>query len=505
MSNWVLKRHQIYLFFLVPILSFITWKVGTTLASSQIVIMLDDIIFGVAGASSLLLMSVWILKRPRIYPLFVASLVVLVAWRLGATLASSDILILRADIIFGVLVVISLLLFRVVARSDPEGKRLFALLLLSFGLKLAAFEFRFLFGLLADARPYHLAGRMIADQLAMGQLPPLSAFHQTAFVRLLAGFTIFVTGATLQGVSIIWAWIGLVGMLFFYKAFCRAFPNGDRRLYMLLILFYPTMLLWTSSLGKDALMVMFLGMSAYGAARLRERIDPVGLWWLLLGLGGALVIRPHIAMIFAIAFAVSALIRPVRAGMLTPVVWFIGLALLVGVSAGVVRLAFGYIGVEVSDESVSEFVGASRERTGAHGGSTFEPVNPRTPVGAAFAIPTILFRPFPWEAHNTFAGIAAIEGMGLLALVLYRRRSVTRAIVEVSRNSLVLLTIAYTALFIFAFSAAIGNFGIIARQRAQVLPFVFMLMAYGTRRTGQEVGESSTAPGNAKPPAHLSY
>ena len=44
--------------------------------------------------------------------------------------------------------------------------------------------------------------------------------------------------------------------------------------------------------------------------------------------------------------------------------------------------------------------------------------------------------------------------------------------------ALLLLSIAFTAVFVYLFSA-IGNFGILSRQRAQVLPFVLVLVAVG--------------------------
>ncbi len=483
MSIRILKRPQIFLVFLALVMVFVSWRMGAFVASYDMFRYLDDIMFAALVVISLFLIGVLILKRPQIYPLILSMVVILTSWRMGGILASTEEDIFLAYVVFGVLMAVSLLLFKLVARSDPEGDRLFVFLLVSFALKLAAFDYRLVLGPLADARIYHYTGRTIAHQLAGGHLPVLASYHGTEFIRLLAGVAYFVMGETFQGISMLWAWFGLMGMLFFYKAFSTAFPNGNRRLYMPLILLYPTMLMWTSTLGKDALMVSFLGMSTYGAARLRQRIDPIGFWWLLLGLGGMLMIRPHVTMIFGVALAAFALIRPVRAGRLTPVVWLAGLVLFLGVAVGTVRVASRFVGIELTEDSVTGFVESTRVRTGRRGGSAFEAVSPRATAGAAIAIPTVLFRPFPMEAHNTVARISSLEGMGLLALMLYRWRNVGGAVVAATRNSYLLLVVIYTLLFIFAFSAAIRNFGILARERAQVLPFVFMLIAYEPRRT----------------------
>jgi hypothetical protein len=104
-------------------------------------------------------------------------------------------------------------------------------------------------------------------------------------------------------------------------------------------------------------------------------------------------------------------------------------------------------------------------------------------VGLAILIPTILFRPFPWEAHTGFALVATVEGMLLLALVLYRWRRLVRGLATSTRNSYLTLIITYMFLFIVIFSG-ISNFGILVRQRVQLLPFLFMLIAYlAPRRT----------------------
>lgn len=431
-------------------------------------------------------MSTLASRSPQLHRVLVAvPLLVLLAWGLGAFLASKDIETVRAAVMLTLLVVASLMIFWLVAQSDPGGRTLFILLLVSFGLKLLAVGFRFYGGLLADAFVYHQVGQRFALQLAGGQWPEVARYSGTEFVRLATGLVYFVTGPTIYGSSILWAWLGLIGMLFFYKAFSTAFPGGNRRLYMFLILLYPSMLLWTSSLGKDALMTLFLGMASYGAARIQQRIEAHGLWWLALGLSGTLMIRPHLAAVFAVAVAASALFRPIRAGILTPVVRVLGLAFFIVISAAVISTARGFVGLEnLEAQTVFGFLDVAQGRT-EQGGSAFERADPRSPLGFAVSIPTTLFRPFPWEAHSMAALIASLEGFGLLAIFLYSYRGVRAAIVEAPRDSFLVLTFVYALLFFFFFSA-ISNFGIIARQRVQLYPFVFMWIAYLSARPRAE-------------------
>lgn len=397
---------------------------------------------------------------------------------IGTAVAAGDAETVRAIVILSSVSLVSIVLFWVISRAQTPSSALLQVLWIGFGLKLAAMIYRGLGGVLADAYVYHWRGVSIARQLATGEWPADVGALGSAFMRLLTGLVYYALGVSFIGISVIWTWFGLMGMLFFYLAFATAFPEGNRRLYLLLIFLYPSMLLWTSSLGKDALMILFLGMATYGAARIQRRIDVIGLWWLALGIGGAFMVRPHLAAVFVVALGASFLNRPIHLGVLSPVMRLAGILAVVLVFVAVIASSREYIGFEeLGTEETLGFIEGYQEAS-ARGGSAFEQVDPRTPAGLAMAIPTVLFRPFPWEAHNVTALIAALEGVGLFALMVYRRRSVLAALRDARRNSFLLLCAVYLALFIFFFTA-IGNFGIIARQRAsQFLPFVFMLLAY---------------------------
>lgn len=410
-------------------------------------------------------------------PLFLA-----LAWSLGAIVASNDAVVVRAAFFLSTIVIVSLLLFWVVARADPEGRALLVILLVSLMLKLLAMCFRFYAGLLSDAYDYHNVGAEFAGILSRGRWPEGIQYGGTDVIRLLTGLVYFVTGETMYGISILWAWFGLLGMLFFYKAFITAFPGGHRRIYMYLIFLYPSMLLWTSSLGKDAAMVMLLGMGAYGVARLQQRIELIGAFWLGLGLFGMLMIRPHIAALFALSAGLASLFRPIRAGMMTPLLRLAGVLLFAAVAAVVVSTAADYIRLEsLATEDVLSFIEYEQGQS-QRGGSAFEQVSLRSnPVVFLVNIPTIFFRPYPWEAlsanRSTFALIASLEGLGLFLLFVFRWHSVRTAVATMLRNSYVMFALAYIVVFVFIFSA-VANFGIIARQRSSLFPFVFMLIAF---------------------------
>src|SRR5262249_46249108 len=102
--------------------------------------------------------------------------------------------------------------------------------------------------------------------------------------------------------------------------------------------------------------------------------------------------------------------------------------------------------------------------------------NPRTPLGFPEATITSLFRPFPTEAHTTEALGTAIEGVFLAVLTIMSLRRLMTIPRRLRRQPYLLYALVYFILWILSFGI-IGNFGILARQRTQMLPFYFALLS----------------------------
>ena len=88
---------------------------------------------------------------------------------------------------------------------------------------------------------------------------------------------------------------------------------------------------------------------------------------------------------------------------------------------------------------------------------------------------TVLFRPLIVDAHNVQALISGIEGTFLLLFSVVRYKWILAAIGSIRRQPYVAFAIGYTGLFIVAFSS-VANFGLLARERTQLLPFFLVLL-----------------------------
>jgi hypothetical protein len=111
-----------------------------------------------------------------------------------------------------------------------------------------------------------------------------------------------------------------------------------------------------------------------------------------------------------------------------------------------------------------------------YGGSQFEPTIVRSPLDIPPAIVTVLFRPFVTEANNAQALAAAVESGFLLVFSLLRIRWILAAVRSVRRQAYVAFALVYTGLFVIAF-ASFPNFGLLARERVQLLPLYFVLLS----------------------------
>ena len=130
---------------------------------------------------------------------------------------------------------------------------------------------------------------------------------------------------------------------------------------------------------------------------------------------------------------------------------------------------------QLTADTVTEQLTTTSTQTG-DGGSEFTPVKVDNPVAMVPAFFTVFFRPLPIEVSSAQELASAMEGLLLLGLLFAARKRIRSIPRLIRTRPYVAFCIGYVLAFVFAFSS-FANFGILARQRVQAIPFLLVALA----------------------------
>jgi hypothetical protein len=370
-------------------------------------------------------------------------------------------------------------------RREVDEKWLATWIIVGFAAKIAGTFARYymvmvLYGA-GDSLRYYAAAVDLARIWRSGSIPPLTGDGSlgTQVVEAATGGLFAIATPSLLGGFVIFAMISYLGQLGLYAAFRRWAKPHQLKPYAFLVLFLPTYAFWPSSIGKDALVILCLGLAAYCISRLLESFElrwvlPLGLS--LVGLG---FVRIHIAALMAMALVGAVIVSKLRigAGFLARGRKFITFA---GAAAAVilaVTLIPEIVGLELGETGdIVPFTDEIARRTSEDGTvAAGDPV--RSVVDVPGAVVLVLFRPFLFEATEVQHLFAAAETTLILLLAVWKLPTMIRNWREWRRNAYLVFCTLYTVAFAIAFSV-VRNLGIIARQRGQVLAF-FLVVVIG--------------------------
>lgn len=394
-------------------------------------------------------------------------------------------------IVFLVLLSVSVPLLRWVARKEEDPwlfKVLFGALVLH--LVFAMIRYFVIFVVYrgnGDAGIYHEAGAIFSRRLRDGDpLHPIALVEnfpvESQRIGDFVGIFYTVTGPSAYAGFFLFTYLCFWGQVLVVRAFKVAVPEGDYRRLALLVLFLPSLLFWPASIGKEALMIACLGVIVYGGALLlAPRPKLRGGVYFVLGTVLILLIRPHVALMsigglgLALAVGLLAGFRGDGAGGSGRGRAFrlVGLVAVI-VLAGVGSTRLGETFKENADGSTAGLEQATSQTS--RGGSEFTPSAVTGPTKLPGGLVTVFFRPFPWEARNLNSLIAGGESLILMVLfALSWRRLMSLPRLALRRPFLIFCAV-YVLLFAIAFSY-LANFGILARQRVQVVPVLLVFLA----------------------------
>ncbi len=350
-----------------------------------------------------------------------------------------------------------------------------------------------------DSVTYHSKGLEMARQLWDLDLSVLGLGHWfggpqwwgTPFMDNLAGLTAALVGPSLRSHFLLFSLIALLGLFAILKASYRTLSVEATGRFALWALLWPSLWFWPSSVGKEAVTLLAIGLATLGYAGRGERI-----YWMWLAAGVALgfAVRPHVAVVLAFAAIIGhwlgRRIYAERWRVLEVLVLFV---LFVFALRGMTAVFGDDTRFQLEDPSIagfSEFVGYWNQQT-VTGGSSIGAV-PAGILGIPAALLNVWVRPFPWEVHNLTALVSAVEIIILWWLIWKNRIELKTALRHWRENRLIRFALPLLLLYTLMIGLTFGNLGIIARQRTPVFPFLLLLIVCVVRQ-GKGAVEAESA------------
>jgi hypothetical protein len=340
---------------------------------------------------------------------------------------------------------------------------------------------------LAQADHLHSVAVGLAPQLRDFDHRGLGRVSGARFVEVLTGQLYALVGDRQWVGFVVFAALGYLGLVLCYLAARASFPALDRRRLAALLFLLPGPLLWTAAPGSDACVILGVGVAAWGLRHLQGGrsvgavVAGFGVWVISL-------VRIDLAVVAALALVVA-----VGVGVMTPPPGrhrrppsLVRLALvtlfMAGAALGLIGRFSDRLDLAASQARVDAVVS---EVTAFSGERDFGPPDASKPVGFVHAVFTVLFRPVLGEQGGVAGVVASLETALLLALVLESVSRSGRVPFRIDRQPLLAFGLVYVVGAIF-FASPVDEFGLLTRQRAQLLPMVAVLLAVAASRSPKE-------------------
>jgi hypothetical protein len=388
-------------------------------------------------------------------------------------------------------------------RLSPGVKRLLIIgLALRIVGSLTRYEMIFrLYGGLGDSVSYFNAGLQYAELIRNLDFSFLfesagwwaGRWWGTQFQRWITGFVVALIGPSMRGGYLFYSFISFGALCLFGLAFHRAYPYLPTSRYLIWLFLWPSLWFWPSSIGKDSVMLLAVGLVTAGYVGRRNTMG----WPLLVaGLALATAIRPHVAGVTVVGVAAAHWLGMFRRMTAWSLAQAVGILL---VAIFVLNTALGQLGLDDVDlEGVQEFM-ETHAVLSSQGGSSID-----TPGGGWLQVPmayvNILLRPFPWEAHNPQALVAALEIVVFWVVVYRRRRRILGVLRHWRKDRFLRLALPLTLLYVAMIGLVFGNLGIIARQRVVILPFLFLFLEAIPRSYAEQILERARSRAGSRRP-----
>jgi hypothetical protein len=273
-----------------------------------------------------------------------------------------------------------------------------------------------------------------------------------------------------HSLKIFWSLIGLISIYITYKAYVLHY--GENKKVLMTLGFFPSILFWSSTLGKDSLILLGISLSIYGCLKIIKEFTLKNLLLVAVGIFIILQIRFWISIlvVFAAMFSFIMTSKKVKNRMLPFLV-----------SCVAFYFSYGFFVEKLKIFTLTEFLDKTNtvSRGWAMGGSGAASVPEFNSVidiikFVPLGVFTALFRPLPGEINNIFGFFSGLENIVLLYVIA---RVCYLSNIKKNLNSaavyLLVFVVSWTLLYC---TVSYQNLGTAVRFKLQILPALVILI-----------------------------
>ena len=279
--------------------------------------------------------------------------------------------------------------------------------------------------------------------------------------------------------KVLFAYVGLIGILFFYRAISIAAGTANPN-WLLGLGFFPSILFWSSILGKDPISFLGIAISSYGIICISKKQFAAGLLSLAFGILLVSYIRIWMALILMVpaALVIGIKVKSKFSRLLLGIV-------AIGVAGALLTVFNGRFEIETRRDAVERYDTLSRDWGDVGGSSQAIESNLTDPIQLLAFAPaagfTALFRPMPFEIPSVFGTLSGIENLLLLTLFC---RALLRLRLAHLKNSAIAAGLLFILVWVLLYGPiSYQNLGTAVRFKLQVLPILLaLLIAIGARK-----------------------
>jgi hypothetical protein len=275
-----------------------------------------------------------------------------------------------------------------------------------------------------------------------------------------------------HAMKVTFAMLGMIAVYIFYRAAVMFIQRDEIRVFYALAL-YPTILFWSSILGKDPLILLGVSFYAYGVVGWGKFGEIQYLFWGAFGLWFTSFMRLWYGPILLVPLVFFIINKNNGITKNLFFVLLIGGSLLVALNLFAERFSIGNMQdiIAKTNEISQNFVAGGSAQAIDHFNSLAD-ILVFMPLGMF----TALFRPLPGEVLNPFGLLAGFENLFMLCLLIMAIKQVS---IKQLQEPVILWAIALIIIWaaIYGFVSS-GNLGTAVRYRLPMLPILISLLIY---------------------------